>query len=268
MWPLSAAQSTSAMICPKTPSRAAAMKSHYPSRPGNATAWSSTQASRLIMSTWRWKMALSPLLSTWALEPLKPLWNQWTESSTTTRGMMSKSPATSGRWVHRFGNSTNDFSGFGSTDMWFKTVAKVAKQNGSETQIKFNNWISMAKKSGKQLLAVSSVLSSTCVCVCFDIAPLVCESSKEPSPLPFFFFLHLFFFSCAGQFLTLTSYFSLKRADFGYAVVNTLHCMVDMTHTFLLLWFAVTPLCILPLCWFSLKGNSCFFFFFLFQKVY
>lgn len=198
MWPLSAAQSTSAMICPKTPSRAAAMKSHYPSRPGNATAWSSTQASRLIMSTWRWKMALSPLLSTWALEPSKPLWNQWTESSTTTRGMTSKSPATSGRWVHCFGYSTNDLSGFGSTDMWFKTVGKVAKQNSSETQMKFNNWISMAKKSGKQLLAVSSVLSSTRVCVFWHHPAGVWELKRTITAS---LFLHLFFlFLCWSVF--------------------------------------------------------------------
>lgn len=52
MWPLSVAQSISATISPRIPSRAVVTRSLSPSRHGSAMALSFTLANQLTMSTW------------------------------------------------------------------------------------------------------------------------------------------------------------------------------------------------------------------------
>ncbi len=93
-WPPSRVQSISVTTCPRTPSRAVAMRLRSPSRPCSAMDWCSTPENLQTTSTWRWRMVLSRWSSTWALGPSRPWWSPSMGNLMTMPGMMWRLPGT------------------------------------------------------------------------------------------------------------------------------------------------------------------------------
>lgn len=99
-WPPSKAMSSSATTCPSLPFRVVWMRSRCPSARCRGTACCFTRGSQPTTSTCPWGMELCGWSSTWALVPLKPLWNLPAENLMTTSGMMCEWRGTSVRCVY------------------------------------------------------------------------------------------------------------------------------------------------------------------------